>query len=92
MAFIDGWAIFARYATRFVLKMASYDWFRETAAQSLAPTVVSFEIPLPHLLQEQFFVVLVLSPAHVENEGLDFTRNHSFHVVFGLVVFHATWE
>ena len=92
MTLIDRWAVLAGYNARFVLKMTSYDWFRETTIEPVAPAAIFLHIPFPHLFKEQLLVVLVLSPTHVENKGFDVTTDHSSHIVLGLMVLRATWE
>lgn len=90
--FIDWGAILAGYNTWLVPEVAGYFWFRETAIEPTASTVISLCIPFAHLFEEQFLVVLVLSPAHMENERLDVTTYHSSHVVLRLMIFGAARE
>mmetsp|Transcript_17645 Transcript_17645/g.40691 ORF Transcript_17645/g.40691 Transcript_17645/m.40691 type:complete len:274 (+) Transcript_17645:35-856(+) len=90
--FIDWWAILARNFTGLVFVVTSYDWFRNTAIQSFATTIIFLLIPFRHLLIVKLLVVLILGPAHVEYEWFDFAVNHSSHVVLGLVIFRAARE
>ena len=74
---IDGWTILARDDARLVPIMARHGWLGKTAgahgslsmiqlAQSLRARAFLLHIPHAHLLHEQYLIVLVLRPAHVE--------------------------
>lgn len=50
-AFIDRWAVLARYFAWFVSVMTGYDWFRDTTVQPIALTVWFLRIPFCHLFE-----------------------------------------
>ena len=72
--------------------MTCYDRFCDATVESGATALVVFRIPFRHLFEKYFLVVLVEGPAHVEDKGFDSAVDKLFHVVFAVVVFHATGE